>query len=151
MYATLRQPRKVSEMSESALSTNHVTAKPDQARPLTKIAMANQGKYKSVSIFYGSNSGTCEALSNLLANDCAKCGIEVHPIRTLDSARDDFPPNGLVVIITATYDGRPTDNATDFVEWLNSLTGRPLEGVSYAVFGCGMLNQAKREYVADMI
>jgi cytochrome P450/NADPH-cytochrome P450 reductase len=44
-----------------------------------------------------------------------------------------------VVIVTASYEGQPPDNARHFVEWLEGLdkAAQPLKNVSYAVFGCG--------------
>ncbi|EMD67880.1 hypothetical protein COCSADRAFT_352953 [Bipolaris sorokiniana ND90Pr] len=138
MYAALKQSRApLAFLNGSELSPKQAHNTQEGRKSIIEKSILGQGKYKSVSIFYGSNSGTCEALSNMFANDCAKAGFIVQPIRALNSAKEDFTSNELVVIITATYDGRPTDNATEFVDWLNSLTGKPLEGVSYAVFGCG--------------
>jgi cytochrome P450/NADPH-cytochrome P450 reductase len=50
-----------------------------------------------------------------------------------------------VIIITGSYDGSPPDNAREFVTWLQSLEGKELEGVSYAVFGCGKLESFLRD------
>jgi cytochrome P450/NADPH-cytochrome P450 reductase len=43
------------------------------------------------------------------------------------------------VIITASYEGQPPDNAGHFIEWLGTMKAetQPLKDVSYAVFGCG--------------
>jgi cytochrome P450 / NADPH-cytochrome P450 reductase len=56
---------------------------------------------------------------------------------TLDSAVARFPTDGPVVIVTASYEGQPADNAAHFVEWLTSLSGNECANASYAVFGCG--------------
>lgn len=42
-----------------------------------------------------------------------------------------------VVIITASYEGSPPDNAIKFVKWLERLTESPFAGSHHAVFGCG--------------
>ena len=44
------------------------------------------------------------------------------------------------VIITASYEGEPPDNALQFVQWLQTLKAGELKGVQYAVFGCGDSN-----------
>lgn len=150
MYASLRQSAAALDLSNGSVHSANPATKAVERKTFTNINGAEL-KYKSVSIFYGSNSGTCEALSNVLANDCAKAGFKVNPIRPLDSAKEDFAANELVIIITATYDGRPTDNATKFVDWLHALDGKPLSGVSYAVFGCGTFDQARREALTDLI
>lgn len=87
-------------------------------------------------ILFGSNSGTCEALASNLALSVPAQGFtpEVHP---LDFAVGSLPKDRPVVIITASYEGEPPDNAAHFVEWLRSLTGSALKGVQFAVFGCG--------------
>lgn len=56
---------------------------------------------------------------------------------TLDSAVGHVPTDGPVIIVTASYEGQPADNAAHFVEWLSTLEGKEFANVSYAVFGCG--------------
>lgn len=91
---------------------------------------------KPMSIYYGSNTGTCEALAARLAKDAATHGFEAK-VDALDSATDRLPKDHPVVIITASYEGQPPDNAGHFVEWLKSLKEKTLEGVQFAVYGCG--------------
>lgn len=93
-----------------------------------------------LSILYGSNTGTCQALAQKLAAQCAQKGLKAE-VTTLDQAVDQVPNKTPMVIITASYEGQPTDDAARFVAWLASLDGeadgRKCEGVRYAVFGCG--------------
>ncbi|WP_199841325.1 flavodoxin domain-containing protein, partial [Streptomyces scabiei] len=49
---------------------------------------------------------------------------------------------GPLVIVAASYNGRPTDDATDFVAWLEELEPGSLDGVQYAVLGVGDRNWA---------
>ena len=44
-----------------------------------------------------------------------------------------------MIIATASYNGQPPDNAAKFCQWLqdSSLPADALDGVEYAVFGCG--------------
>ena len=55
----------------------------------------------------------------------------------INSAMQSIPTKDPVVFITASYEGQPPDNAAHFFEWLSSLKGSDLDGVNYAVFGCG--------------
>lgn len=47
-----------------------------------------------------------------------------------------LPKEEPIVIVTASFEGEPADNAVDFVRYLETNKGS-LEGVRYAVFGCG--------------
>lgn len=93
-------------------------------------------KLKPMHIFYGSNTGTCEAFARRLADDAVGYGFAAQT-SSLDSAMQNIPKNDPVVFITASYEGQPPDNAAHFFEWLSELKGNTLEGVKYAVFGCG--------------
>ncbi|KAM0427913.1 hypothetical protein ACHAPT_007372 [Fusarium lateritium] len=92
---------------------------------------------KSISIFYGSNSGTCESLAQRLAADASSHGFTATCVESLDVAKENLPTDQPVVIITASYEGQPPDNAAHFVSWLKNLEGKTLGEVSYAVFGVG--------------
>ncbi|KAK0637841.1 Bifunctional cytochrome P450/NADPH--P450 reductase [Lasiodiplodia hormozganensis] len=96
-----------------------------------------------LSIFFGSNMGTCEALAHRLANDAAAHGFKVVGVDHLDSAREKLPKDHAVAIVLASYEGQPADNAAHFVTWLQGLTGKELEGVRYSVFGCGHSDWAR--------
>lgn len=106
--------------------------------PKAVDAMAT-GEY-ALSILYGSNTGTCQALAQRLAGQCAQRGL-VADVRTLDAAMGQVPKDKPTIIITASYEGLPTDDAARFLAWLESLKqegeNKKLEGVKYAVFGCG--------------
>lgn len=58
----------------------------------------------------------------------------------LNDAVDATPKDGQpVILITASYEGQPTDNAAQFVKWLEVLPAAEsrLQGANFAVFGCG--------------
>lgn len=92
---------------------------------------------RPMSIFYGSNSGTCKALALRLAADAKSHGFNVAKVDVLDTARDSLPIGQPVVIITSSYEGHPPDNAAHFVAWLRNLTGQEAKDVPYALFGVG--------------
>lgn len=89
-----------------------------------------------VQVYCGSNSGSSEAFARRIANDCEARGM-ASTLATLDSAVGKLSPESLVVVVTASYEGHPTDDAKAFVHWLDGIGAGSLKGVRYAVFGCG--------------
>ncbi|KAK6211216.1 bifunctional p-450:nadph-p450 reductase [Colletotrichum tabaci] len=112
-------------------------AKSDKTAASSSSSSSETGK--PLTILYGSNSGTCEALAQRVASDAASHGFRATKIDCLDSANGSLPTDQPVVIITASYEGQPPDNAGHFVAWLEGQdkAAAPLKDVSYAVFGCG--------------
>ncbi|KAL1963471.1 hypothetical protein VTN77DRAFT_8372 [Rasamsonia byssochlamydoides] len=134
MRATLREGLKATTL-ETILNGGEVPK--EAARDQKKNASATKpGSGKPLHIFFGSNTGTCEALARRLADDAAAYGYAAE-IDALDSAMQNIPKSEPVVFITSSYEGQPPDNAAHFFEWLSGLKGKELEGVNYAVFGCG--------------
>lgn len=89
-----------------------------------------------LTILYGSNMGTCETLASHCANAATRNGFKPS-IMALDAAVGKLPVDQPVVIITASYEGQPADNAANFVSWVQSLHEDSLSGVKFAIFGCG--------------
>lgn len=121
---------------------NGTTAPPSAGASLAdSVAGLNVGsdqkKGKPMSIYYGSNSGTCESLAQRLASDALSHGFSASVVDSLDAANQSLPTDQPVVIITASYEGEPPDNAALFCNWLKQSTGKEMANVSYAVFGCG--------------
>ncbi|MCY7931057.1 bifunctional cytochrome P450/NADPH--P450 reductase CypB, partial [Bacillus inaquosorum] len=87
-------------------------------------------------VLYGSNLGTAEGIAGELAAYGRQLGFTAETA-PLDDYIGKLPEQGAVVIVTASYNGAPPDNAAGFVEWLEELEEGRLKGVSYAVFGCG--------------
>ncbi|KAH7137527.1 hypothetical protein B0J13DRAFT_640074 [Dactylonectria estremocensis] len=90
-----------------------------------------------VVIIHASNSGNCEALAHRLASSSAEQGVEVKAIDIANNAIDKLPRGVPVIFIVASYNGEPAGDAVDFVAWLKSLKNDELDGVKFAVFGCG--------------
>lgn len=91
----------------------------------------------SMTILYGSNTGTCQALAQKLCSEAAQRGVRA-TVNEMDSSIDKLPKGSPVVVITSSYEGLPPDNAARFVAWLEHLEERKsLDGIDYAVFGCG--------------
>jgi cytochrome P450/NADPH-cytochrome P450 reductase len=89
-------------------------------------------------ILYGSNLGTAEGLAHAVAEDAKKRGFTA-VVGALDEHVGTLPKAGGVIIVTASYNGQPPDNAIKFCQWLQdpSLPADAFAGVEYSVFGCG--------------
>ncbi|KAL7933075.1 cytochrome P450 [Trichoderma chlorosporum] len=106
----------------------------NSASPLDGTDAVNGGA--RLTVFYGSDSGTCEFMARRLANDASSHGFNAR-VDTLNAAREALPVDGPVVIITSSYEGQPPHNAAHFVDWIQNLNGEGLDNVAYAVYGCG--------------
>ncbi|KAL6809711.1 cytochrome P450 [Trichoderma sp. SZMC 28015] len=104
------------------------------ASPLNSVAKVSGGT--KLTIFYGSDSGTCEFMAQRLANDASSHGFKA-TVDTLDAGREALPTDGPIVIITSSYEGQPPHNAGHFVDWIQNMDGEKLDNVAYAVYGCG--------------
>ncbi|MGO8946968.1 MAG: bifunctional cytochrome P450/NADPH--P450 reductase [Ktedonobacterales bacterium] len=89
-------------------------------------------------ILFGSNLGASEDVAQQVANDAGKHGF-TPTVAPLDDYTGKLPTEGAVVIVTASYNGTPPDNAVTFCTWLrdDGLSTDALRGVRYTVFGCG--------------
>lgn len=88
-------------------------------------------------VCYGSNTGTCQALAHILSRDAIAHGFNA-TMKPMDKVEPHHVTASIpIVVITASYEGKPPDNAAAFVKWLQGLTESPFDGVHHAVFGCG--------------
>jgi len=87
-------------------------------------------------VLYGSNLGTTEEFARELARGADSSGFET-TLATLDEYAEKLPTDGAVIITCASYNGAPPDNAAQFVKWLEQSEAGSLNGVSFAVYGCG--------------
>ncbi|RFU20872.1 bifunctional cytochrome P450/NADPH--P450 reductase [Geodermatophilus marinus] len=89
-----------------------------------------------LSVLFGSNLGTAEALAARLAQEGTERGFDV-TLGALDEHVDDLPRDGATMIVCSSYNGTPPDNATDFCRWITDAPPDAARRVSYTVFGCG--------------
>ncbi|KAB8576180.1 hypothetical protein FH972_025708 [Carpinus fangiana] len=96
----------------------------------------NSRTRSKMTVLYGSNAGTCKAFAEDLQTNAPEFGFEAD-IKPLDQATENLPTDQPVVIITASYEGKPPDNAKKFVAWLeaNASDISLAKGVKYATFG----------------
>ncbi|WP_069161706.1 bifunctional cytochrome P450/NADPH--P450 reductase [Nocardia altamirensis] len=96
----------------------------------------------ALTVLYGSNLGTCAGIARDLAAEGAERGFTT-TVAALDDAIDILPGNdGAVVIVAASYNGKPTDDAAKFYPWLEQLEPGALHRIRYAVLGVGDRNWA---------
>lgn len=87
-------------------------------------------------VLYGSNLGTTEDFARELARAADLNGFDV-TLAEADEYAGRLPGTGAVLIACASYNGTPPDNAAKFCDWLTTAPAGALDGVKYAVFGCG--------------
>jgi cytochrome P450/NADPH-cytochrome P450 reductase len=136
MKAKLRRGGTATDFQSElqSLGSNGVKLTP---APSITSTQAGRGDKKPLTILFGSNSGTCEALAYRLASDAALHGFYAREIAPMNAACNNLPKSEPVIILAASYDGLPSDNAAEFFDWLNTAEQDSLKGVSYTVFGCG--------------
>ncbi|CAF3919426.1 unnamed protein product [Rotaria sordida] len=88
---------------------------------------------RPMAILFGSNSGSCQSFAETLASEAPLYGYNA-TVATLDSAFGSLPIDRPIIIITASYEGKPCDNAKQFVAYLES---KPTLDINYAIFGAG--------------
>jgi cytochrome P450/NADPH-cytochrome P450 reductase len=89
-----------------------------------------------LSVLFGSNLGTAESIASRLAQEGTERGFDV-TLGPLDDHVGELPHDGALLVVTASYNGTPPDNAAEFCRWLSQAPEDAADGVSYAVFGCG--------------
>ncbi|MEU5211142.1 cytochrome P450 [Streptomyces sp. NPDC020742] len=92
-------------------------------------------------LLHGSNYGTCREFAERLADEATGLGFapEVAP---LDACAGALPGDRPVVIVAASYNGQPTDDAAAFVDWLRTAQDGAAADVPFAVLGVGDRNWA---------
>ncbi|SFI46140.1 bifunctional cytochrome P450/NADPH--P450 reductase [Methylobacterium brachiatum] len=87
-------------------------------------------------VLYGSNTGSCQAFAERIAGEAAGQGYAA-TAAPMDDYVERLPKEGAVIVVTASYEGHPPDNARRFLAWVEGLGPEALAGVRFTVFGCG--------------
>jgi len=137
MHATLRERIDPIYLERMLHNGARPEIKLAEEIPDTKANRLVEAPKKLMTVLYGSNSGTCEALAQSLARVATSRGYRVQ-VDPLDAGVDKIPKDQPVILISSSYEGEPPDNAVHFVQWLENLNAeKRLAGVNYAVYGCG--------------
>ncbi|KAL9083687.1 MAG: hypothetical protein Q9165_008415 [Trypethelium subeluteriae] len=93
---------------------------------------------KPLLVLYGSNAGTCKGFAEEIQSSAPQHGFSAR-VQTMDSAVENLPTDGPVIMITPSYEGKPADNAKKFISWLEmkAKSSSILSDVRYTVFGAG--------------
>ena len=89
-----------------------------------------------LTILFGSSAGTCEGLAHSLASAARSRGFEP-TVQSLDEAVGIIAKGPPVIIVACTYEGQAPDNAKAFLQWLQGADAAQINGIKFAVFGCG--------------
>ncbi|MET8147211.1 bifunctional cytochrome P450/NADPH--P450 reductase [Actinoplanes sp. NPDC049668] len=108
-------------------------AAPEQAAPVAVTADLQAAGVR-LRVAYGSNLGTSEELAQQLAERARRAGFDVR-VQTLDELAADLPGDGLLAVVTSSYNGKAPDNAGRFDAC--EIPAGALTGVQYAVLGNG--------------
>lgn len=102
----------------------------------------NDGKREGrpMTILYGSETGTCEALAQHLAGEASARGFAAK-VEIMNAATRKLPLSEPAVFVLGSYHGTPSRNATEFVKWVEGEDAEALTGVDYAVYGVGTCPQ----------
>ena len=137
MRATLRKGISATSLQHTLSLSSAEQAAQVPSRSSSETVGGTTGHGKPMTILYGSNTGTCQSFAQKLAADARTHGFSAS-VLDLDAGVNALPSGQPTVIITASYEGQPPDNAAQFVAWLESMKeGAQLKDVQYTVFGCG--------------
>lgn len=140
MRATLRHKMTAMDLEHllRGSSSSSLKSVPSSVTPVAETPDISGLKidYKPLTILYGSNTGTCLAFAQRMALTASMRGFEAKVLE-MDAVVGELPTSQPIVIITASYEGNPPDNAARFVSWLEKLEPCALSGTQFAVFGCG--------------
>ncbi|MFM9928264.1 cytochrome P450 [Variovorax sp. H27-G14] len=112
-------------------------ATPQQPAPRSQVgAFAANTAAQPVLVLYGSNTGSAEAFAQRIASDAAAHGFSAR-LAALDEYAGKLPTDGAVIVVSASYEGQPPDNARQFVAAVQRASPQQFDGVRFAIFGCG--------------
>ena len=115
---------------------------PAALAPVAVKPVTESGTGVPIRVLFGSNAGTSQAFADRIANDARRRGF-VATVEPLDAATGHLSTDGAVIIVSSSYEGLPPDNARSFVSWIKDVPAGSLEGVKFAVFGCGNMDWAR--------
>jgi cytochrome P450/NADPH-cytochrome P450 reductase len=113
------------------------------AEPKARPQRTGEGHNTPLMVLFGSNLGTAEGIATRVAQDGSDRGYAV-TLGALDDHTGELPHEGALVVVCASYNGHPPDNADRFCRWITD-AATPTDagsGLAYSVFGCGNMDWA---------
>ena len=113
------------------------------AEPKARPQRTGEGHNTPLMVLFGSNLGTAEGVANKIAQDGSDRGYAV-TLGTLDDHTGVLPQEGALVVVCASYNGKPPDNAERFCRWItdSATPADAASGLAFSVFGCGNMDWA---------
>ena len=113
------------------------------AEPKPRPQRTGEGHNTPLTVLFGSNLGTAEGVANKIAQDGSDRGYAV-TLGALDDHTGLLPHEGALVVVCASYNGKPPDNAERFCRWItdSSTPADAASGLAFSVFGCGNMDWA---------
>jgi cytochrome P450/NADPH-cytochrome P450 reductase len=128
----LRLKKRSNEDRSSSSLKNAETAKQTQS---ASTAQLTSGHGTPLLVLHGSNMGSAQQIAARFAEEGESVGFVV-TTGSLDEYTDKLPSDGVTLLVTASYNGTPTDDARSFMAWLEA-SDQDLGHVRYGVFGVG--------------
>ncbi|WP_181782143.1 bifunctional cytochrome P450/NADPH--P450 reductase [Pseudonocardia pini] len=112
-------------------------------RPAPRLLPMGDRHNTPLTVLFGSNLGTAEGIATRIAQDGAERGFAV-TLGALDDHVGELPSTGALVVVCASYNGQPPDNAERFCRWIQAADTKAdaAAGLAFAVFGCGNMDWA---------
>ena len=113
------------------------------AEPAPRPSGNADGHNTPLMVLFGSNLGTAEGIATRIAQDGSDRGYAV-TLGALDDHTGELPHEGALVVVCASYNGQPPDNAERFCRWIADSATPPDagSGLAFSVFGCGNMDWA---------
>ncbi|MBL7787518.1 MAG: cytochrome P450 [Chitinophagales bacterium] len=123
------------------INTSH-QGNANKSKTVEQIQQTTNSHHMPLLVLFGSNSGSCQDFAYKISTDATAQGYDAK-MASLDTFAGNLPTEGAIIIVAASYEGQPTDNAKKFVNWLKTEQTNSLQGVQYAVLGCGNRDWAR--------
>jgi len=96
------------------------------------------GGGRPMTVLFGSSLGTSREVAEALAAEAGANGFTV-TLEPVDERIEDLPSEGVLVVVTSTYNGHAPDSAKRCEQLLDrdGMDGVKRPGLAYAVLGCG--------------
>jgi cytochrome P450 / NADPH-cytochrome P450 reductase len=136
----LRPGRTTGATPRAAVTT---AAAVSAAEPTPRSSANVNGHNTPLMVLFGSNLGTAEGIASRIAQDGSDRGYAV-TLGALDDHTGELPREGALVVVCASYNGKPPDNAERFCRWITD-SATPSDagaGLAFSVFGCGNMDWA---------
>ena len=105
----------------------------------------------TLTVLHGSNLGTSARLARDITDRATQAGYNA-TLGSLNDAVGQLRSDSVVLVVASSYNGKPTDDADEFLPWLEFVTPGSLDGLRYAVLGVGDRNWAATyQHVPTMI